>query len=40
LRYRSSMIREIGLDELPDAFATLASGSARGRFVVKIGKLS
>jgi len=32
----SSMIREIGLDELPDAFATLASGSARGRFVVKI----
>ena len=32
----SSMIREIGLDELPDAFATLASGSVRGRFVVKI----
>jgi len=32
----SPMIREIGLDDLPEAFATLASGGARGRFVVKI----
>jgi len=27
--------REIGLADLPDAFATLLNGSARGRFVVK-----
>ena len=32
----SGMVREITLDGLPDAFATLASGNARGRFVVKI----
>jgi NADPH:quinone reductase-like Zn-dependent oxidoreductase len=32
----SLMVREIGLDALPEAFATLAKGSARGRFVVKI----
>ena len=32
----SPMVREITLDRLPDAFATLASGNARGRFVVKI----
>ena len=32
----STMIREIGLEDLPNAFATLASGNARGRFVVKI----
>jgi NADPH2:quinone reductase len=32
----SAMVREIALDGLPDAFATLASGNARGRFVVKI----
>ena len=32
----SAMISEIGLDELPAAFATLASGGARGRFVVRI----
>ena len=32
----SAMVREITLDGLPDAFATLASGNARGRFVVKI----
>ena len=30
------MVREIALDGLPDAFATLASGNARGRFVVRI----
>jgi acrylyl-CoA reductase (NADPH) len=27
---------EIGLDHLPDAFATLLAGQARGRFVVKL----
>ena len=27
--------REIGLSDLPDAFATLLKGAARGRFVVK-----
>jgi NADPH2:quinone reductase len=32
----SSMVREITLDELPEAFATLASGQARGRFIVRI----
>jgi NADPH2:quinone reductase len=32
----SAMVREITLDGLPAAFATLASGNARGRFVVKI----
>ena len=32
----SVAVREIGLDELPDAFATLAEGRARGRFVVRI----
>ena len=32
----SPIVREIRIDELPDAFATLASGSARGRFVVRI----
>ena len=32
----SAMLREITLDGLPAAFATLASGNARGRFVVKI----
>ena len=31
------MVREITLDELPHAFATLASGQARGRFVVRVG---
>ena len=29
-------VHEIGLDELPDAFATLAEGRARGRFLVRI----
>ena len=28
--------QEIGLEDLPDAFATLAEGRARGRFVVRI----
>lgn len=32
----SPMVREITLDELPHAFATLAAGQARGRFVVRI----
>lgn len=32
----SGMIREITLDELPDAFATLAAGQARGRFLVRL----
>jgi acrylyl-CoA reductase (NADPH) len=36
----SPMVREIALDELPDAFSTLASGNARGRFVVRISELS
>lgn len=31
-----AMVREIPLDGLPDAFATLANGQARGRFVVKL----
>ena len=30
------IITEIGLDDLPDAFATLLQGRARGRFVVRI----
>jgi acrylyl-CoA reductase (NADPH) len=29
-------VREIGLADLPDAFATLVEGAARGRFVVKL----
>ena len=32
----SMMVREIGLEQLPDAFATLAGGRALGRFVVRI----
>jgi NADPH:quinone reductase-like Zn-dependent oxidoreductase len=32
----SGMIREITLDDLPNAFATLAAGQARGRFVVRL----
>lgn len=31
-----TMTREISMDELPEAFATLLQGGARGRFVVKI----
>jgi NADPH2:quinone reductase len=34
----SPMVREITLDDLPQAFATLAAGQARGRFVVRIGE--
>jgi putative YhdH/YhfP family quinone oxidoreductase len=34
----SPMTREITLDELPQAFETLAAGQARGRFVVRIGE--
>jgi NADPH2:quinone reductase len=34
----SPMVREIGLDDLPEAFATLAAGQARGRFLVQIGE--
>jgi NADPH2:quinone reductase len=32
------MVREITLDELPQAFETLAAGQARGRFLVRIGE--
>jgi NADPH2:quinone reductase len=32
-----SMVTEIGLDDLPSAFATLRAGNARGRFVVRLG---
>jgi hypothetical protein len=31
-----TMAREISMSGLPDAFATLLSGAARGRFVVKL----
>jgi NADPH2:quinone reductase len=31
-----AIARQIGLDDLPDAFATLLKGGARGRFVVKL----
>ena len=31
-----AIVREIGLDELPTAFATLLKGEARGRFVVRV----
>jgi NADPH2:quinone reductase len=31
-----AVAREIGLEQLPDAFGTLLEGGARGRFVVKI----
>jgi acrylyl-CoA reductase (NADPH) len=33
-----TMARTIGLDALPDAFATLLGGGARGRFVVNVGE--
>lgn len=33
----AAVVRLIGLDELPEAFATLAAGNARGRFVVRLG---
>jgi NADPH2:quinone reductase len=32
-----SVVTEIGLDDLPDAFATLLAGAARGRYVVNVG---
>ena len=32
----ASMVREITMEQLPDAFATLLAGRARGRFVVNI----
>jgi hypothetical protein len=32
-----AIAREIGLDALPDAFATLKAGNATGRFVVRLG---
>ena len=32
----SPMVREITLEELPEAFATLAAGQARGRFLVRL----
>jgi acrylyl-CoA reductase (NADPH) len=31
-----AIVKEIGLDELPAAFATLLKGEARGRFVVRV----
>jgi len=31
-----AIAKEIGLDQLPDAFGTLLAGAARGRFVVKL----
>ena len=31
-----AIVREIGLEELPAAFATLLNGEARGRFVVRV----
>jgi acrylyl-CoA reductase (NADPH) len=34
----SAMTHEITLDELPEAFATLAAGQARGRYVVRLGQ--
>ena len=34
-RMIASIAQEILLDGLPDAFATLAAGKARGRFVVR-----
>jgi NADPH2:quinone reductase len=33
----SHAVTEIGLEALPDAFATLLEGGARGRYVVKLG---
>ncbi|HJO38289.1 MAG: oxidoreductase [Vicinamibacterales bacterium] len=36
LSHTDAIVREIALDGLPDAFATLLKGDARGRFVVKI----
>ncbi len=31
-----AIVKEIGLDQLPDAFGTLLEGAARGRFIVKV----
>jgi NADPH:quinone reductase-like Zn-dependent oxidoreductase len=31
-----TIVTSIGLDDLPDAFKTLLSGGARGRFVVEV----
>ena len=31
-----SIARDIGLEDLPDAFGTLLAGQARGRFVVRL----
>jgi NADPH-dependent curcumin reductase CurA len=31
-----TIVTTIGLDDLPQAFATLLAGSARGRFVVNL----
>jgi hypothetical protein len=32
----ASIARQIDLEGLPDAFATLAAGNAKGRFAVKL----
>ena len=34
--HTDAIVREITLEDLPEAFATLLNGSARGRFVVKL----
>ena len=36
LTHTDAIVREVTLDALPQAFATLLEGDARGRFVVKI----
>ena len=34
----SAIVREIALEELPGAFATLLAGNAKGRFVVRLAE--
>jgi NADPH2:quinone reductase len=36
-RHLHAMARSIDMDSLPDAFSTLLTGGARGRYVVKVG---
>ena len=36
-KHLDAVTREVGLDDLPDAFTTLLAGKARGRFVVRVG---
>jgi putative YhdH/YhfP family quinone oxidoreductase len=35
-KHLRSVVTEIGLDDLPNAFATLLAGAARGRYVVNV----